>query len=435
MTTTNRNLRNEQSERLHAEAQQHLPGGVNSPVRAFRAVGGSPRFIQRASGSRLVDVDGNEYIDYVCSWGPLIAGHAHPHVVAAIEQAAQRGTSYGAPTEGEVRLAARVKEAFPSIELVRFVNSGTEATMSALRLARAVTGRDLVIKFDGGYHGHADGLLVAAGSGPLTLGIPDSPGVPSAAAAQTLSVPFNDPAAITATFAAHADEVAAVIVEPVAGNMGVVPPAEGFLAGLRELTNRYGALLIFDEVITGFRVARGGAQERYGVQPDLTCLGKVIGGGLPVGAYGGRGDVMAQVAPLGPTYQAGTLSGNPLAMAAGHATLELLQEPQTYELLEQRAARLAAGLAEAARAAGVTATLNRVGSMFTSFFTAGPVTDYVSAQQADKDRYARFFHAALARGVYLAPSQFEAGFVSLAHSDDAIETTIRVARQALQECN
>lgn len=435
MTTTNRNPRLEQSERLHAEAQQHLPGGVNSPVRAFRAVGGTPRFIQRAGGSRLVDLDGNEYIDYVCSWGPLIAGHAHPHVVAAIEQAAKQGTSYGAPTEAEVRLAAQVKGAFPSIELVRFVNSGTEAAMSALRLARAVTGRDLVVKFDGGYHGHADGLLVAAGSGPLTLGIPDSAGVPTAAAAQTLSVPYNDLAAITATFEAHADEVAAVIVEPVAGNMGVVPPAEGFLAGLRELTDRFGALLIFDEVITGFRVAYGGAQERCGVQPDLTCLGKVIGGGLPVGAYGGRRDLMAQVAPLGPTYQAGTLSGNPLAMAAGLATLELLQDPQVYGTLERRTAHLAAGLAEAASAAGVTTTLNRVGSMFTSFFTAGPVTDYASARQADTDRYARFFHAALARGVYLAPSQFEAGFVSLAHSDDDIETTVQVARLALQECS
>jgi glutamate-1-semialdehyde 2,1-aminomutase len=415
---------------LFAEAETLLPGGVDSPVRAFRAVGGTPRFIARGRGAWVWDVDDNQYIDYLASWGPLIAGHAHPGVVAAIQEAAARGTSYGAPTPGELELARLVKDAFPSIDLVRFVSSGTEATMSALRLARAATGRELIVKFDGGYHGHADGLLVQAGSGPLTLGQPDSPGVPAQAAHATLSVPYNDLAAVEAALAAHAGQVAAVIVEPVAGNMGVVPPAPGFLEHLRAMTRAQGTLLIFDEVITGFRVAAGGAQELFRVTPDLTCLGKIVGGGLPVGAYGGRRDLMAQVSPLGPVYQAGTLSGNPLAMAAGSATLQLLREPGVYPRLEQLAARLVDGLGAAAHAAGVPYTSNRVGSMFTGFFTATPVTDYASARNADTARYARFFHALLERGVYLAPSQFEAGFVSLAHTDADIDATLARAAAA-----
>ncbi len=421
------------SQALFEQAQQHLPGGVNSPVRAFRGVGGTPVFVDRARGSRIWDVDGNEYVDYVCSWGPLIAGHAHPAVVEAIRRAAERGTSYGAPTEAEVRLAALVKEAFPSIDLVRFVNSGTEATMSALRLARGATGRELVIKFDGGYHGHADGLLVQAGSGPLTLGAPDSPGVVAAAAAKTLSLPYNDVDAVAAAFESHQGQVAAVIVEPVAGNMGVVPPVARFLEDLRDLCTRHGAVLIFDEVIAGFRVAWGGAQQRFGVTPDLTCLGKIVGGGLPVGAYGGRRDLMAQIAPLGPVYQAGTLSGNPLAMAAGLATLELLRAPGTYERLEALGARLEAGLGEAARAAGVPYTSNRVGSMLTGFFAGQPVRDYAGAKRSDTQRYARFFHAMLARGFYFAPSQFEAAFVSLAHTDEDVDRTVAAAREAFHD--
>jgi glutamate-1-semialdehyde 2,1-aminomutase len=418
------------SEALFAAAQRHLPGGVDSPVRAFRAVGGTPLFIDRGRGSHVWDVDNNQYIDYLGSWGPLIAGHAHPGVVVAIQEAAQRGTSYGAPTQAEVELAQRVKGAFPSIELVRFVSSGTEATMTALRLARAFTGRDLILKFDGGYHGHADGLLVQAGSGPLTLGQPDSPGVPSAAASQTLSVAYNDLAAVRDALDAHQGKIAAVIVEPVAGNMGVVPPEPGFLEHLREMTRHDDTLLIFDEVITGFRIAPGGAQERFRVRPDLTCLGKIVGGGLPVGAYGGRADIMQQVSPLGPVYQAGTLSGNPLAMAAGLATLNLLGEPGVYEHLERLSARLVDGLGEAARSAGVAYTANRVGSMFTGFFSDRPVTDYASAKLADTRRYARFFHAMLDRGVYLAPSQFEAGFVSLAHTESDIDLTLNAANAA-----
>jgi glutamate-1-semialdehyde 2,1-aminomutase len=418
------------SQALFEEAQRHLPGGVNSPVRAFRGVGGAPLFVDRAYGCRLVDADGNEYVDYVCSWGPLIAGHAHPQVVEAIRRTAAGGTSYGAPTAAEVRLAELVKDAFPSIELVRFVNSGTEATMSALRLARAATQREVIVKFDGGYHGHADGLLVKAGSGPLTLGAPDSPGVPASSAAQTLSLPYNDLAAVGAAFQDRPESIAAVIVEPVAGNMGVVPPAPGFLPGLRDLCTRFGALLVFDEVITGFRVAWGGAQARFGVTPDLTCLGKIIGGGLPVGAYGGRRDLMELIAPLGPVYQAGTLSGNPLAMAAGIATLEVLRRPSTYEHLEQLAARLEHGLGTAAQAAGVPYTSNRVGSMLTGFFAADPVTDYTTAKRADTSRYARFFHALLARGVYLAPSQFEAAFLSLAHTASDIHLTVQAAAEA-----
>jgi glutamate-1-semialdehyde 2,1-aminomutase len=420
------------------EAQRHLPGGVNSPVRAFKGVGGTPIFVDRAAGCRLWDVDGNEYVDYVGSWGPLIAGHAHPEVVEAVRRAAERGTSYGAPTEAEVQLAAAVKGAFPSIDLVRFVNSGTEATMSAIRAARGFTGREMVIKFDGGYHGHADGLLVKAGSGPLTLGAPDSPGVPAGAAARTLSLPFNDVPAVAAAFDSHPGEIACVIVEPVAGNMGVVPPAPGFLEGLRDLCTRGGALLIIDEVMTGFRVAWGGAQERFGVRPDLTTLGKIVGGGLPVGAYGGRREVMERIAPLGPVYQAGTLSGNPLAMAAGLATLEIVGRPGTYERLEALSARLEAGLAAAARDAGAAAPdglpfcSNRVGSMLTGFFCAGPVTDFDSALRADRGRYGRFFHAMLERGVYLAPSQFEAAFVSLAHQEADVDYTVSAAADALR---
>jgi glutamate-1-semialdehyde 2,1-aminomutase len=396
-------------------------------------VGGTPRFIVRGKGASVWDVDGNRYIDYLGSWGPLIAGHAHPGVVAAITEAAAQGTSFGAPTPAEVELAKLVKAAFPSIDLVRFVSSGTEATMSALRLARAFTGRERVLKFDGGYHGHADGLLVQAGSGPLTFGTPDSPGVPKSAAAQTLSVPYNDLRSVRAAFEAHRGEIAAVIVEPVAGNMGVIAPEAGFLPHLRDLAHEHRSLVIFDEVITGFRVALGGAQALYGVLPDLTCLGKIVGGGLPVGAYGGRRAIMEQIAPLGPVYQAGTLSGNPLSMAAGLATVKLLFEPGVYDRLEALSARLADGLGAAARSAGVAYTSNRVGSMFTGFFCDGPVTDYASAKRADTQRYARFFHALLARGVYLAPSQFEAGFVSLAHTEADVEATVQAAEAAFRD--
>lgn len=418
---------------LFERARQLFPGGVNSPVRAFGAVGGTPRFIASAAGSRVTDVDGNSYIDYVCSWGPLIAGHAHPSVVEAIQQAAARGTSYGAPTEVENTLAEMIIDRMPSIERIRFVSSGTEASMSAIRLARAATGREFIIKFDGCYHGHADALLVAAGSGVMTLGKPDSPGVPAGLAEMTVSLPFNDLEAVEAVFAERGDRIAAVMLEPIAGNMGVIEPAEGFLQGLREITERHGALLIFDEVITGCRVARGGAQERYDITPDLTVLGKIIGGGLPVGAYGGREDLMRQVAPEGSVYQAGTLSGNPLAMSAGIATLQVLDEPGVYDELDRKAERLGAGLVDAASEAGVPVTAHRVGSMMTLFFSDGPITDYASARGADTELYARYFNALLERGVYIAPSQFECGFVSTAHSDDDIDATIAVAREAFQE--
>jgi glutamate-1-semialdehyde 2,1-aminomutase len=423
-------MNTQRSNALFTRAREIIPGGVNSPVRAFKAVGGQPRFIERGEGAYLFDVDGNRYIDYVLSWGPLIHGHAHPHVIDAITRTAGRGTSYGAPTELEVRLAEMVIDAMPAVEMVRFVNSGTEATMSALRLARAYTRRNKIIKFAGGYHGHADFLLVAAGSGALTLGIPDSPGVPQPTTADTLIAPYNNLPAVEALFQAFPESIAAVIVEPIAGNMGCVPPEPGYLQGLRDLTTRFGALLIFDEVMTGFRVAYGGAQQLYGIAPDLTCLGKIIGGGLPAAAYGGGRDMMNMIAPAGPVYQAGTLSGNPLVMAAGIAQLELLQQPGVYEQLEKHTARLAEGIGVAARSADVPITQTRVGSMFCVFFTDQAVTDYTTAKTASAERYARFFQSMLDQGIYLAPSQFEAGFLSLAHQEPEIEQTIQAAQVA-----
>jgi glutamate-1-semialdehyde 2,1-aminomutase len=425
-------LRTERSAQLFAEAQRYLPGGVNSPVRAFKAVGGQPLFIARGEGAIIEDADGNHFIDYVGSWGPLILGHAHPEVVAAVQAAAARGTTYGAPTELETELARLIVDAFPAMELVRFVSSGTEAAMSALRLARAFTGRPLIVKFDGCYHGHSDFLLVKAGSGPLTLGAPDSPGVPAAVTAQTLSLPFNDLDAVRQAFERHPGQIAAVVLEPVAGNMGVVPPVAGFLTGLRELTRRHGALLVFDEVMTGFRVAYGGAQVRYDIEPDLTCLSKIIGGGLPAGAYGGRREIMQLIAPLGPVYQAGTLSGNPLAMAAGATTLRLLGRPGVYERLEASSARLHEGLLAAARAAGVPVQGGRAGSMMTLFFTDRPVTDYESARTSNTARFARFHRAMLEQGIYLPPSQFEAIFVSTAHGEAEIDRTIAAAHAAMR---
>jgi glutamate-1-semialdehyde 2,1-aminomutase len=422
----------DRSREAFALAQKYLPGGVNSPVRAFKAVGGEPVVIARGSGSRLVDVDGNEYVDYVCSWGPLILGHAHPSVVEALQRAAERGTSYGASTEAETELARLIHEAMPSLELVRFVSSGTEATMSALRLARAFTGRDKILKFEGCYHGHADGLLVQAGSGVATLSLPDSPGVPASYAEHTLLAPYNSTEAVQKLFERWGREIAAVIVEPVAGNMGVVPPAPGFLKYLRDVTRQAGGLLIFDEVITGFRVGFGGAQALFGVQPDLTCLGKIIGGGLPVGAYGGRRDVMEMVAPLGPVYQAGTLSGNPLSMAAGIVTLRTLAGPGVYDALEDLGSALAGGLEGAARRVEVDLRVSRLGSMMTPFFTAGPVEDYESARRADAGRYGRFHQSMLERGVYLPPSQFEALFVSLSHTQADLEVTIAAAEEVFQ---
>jgi glutamate-1-semialdehyde 2,1-aminomutase len=412
------------SEELFRRAQEIIPGGVNSPVRAFRSVGGNPPFIARGEGSHIFDVDGNEYIDYVGSWGPLLLGHRHPAILSALEKALALGTSFGAPTEQEVELAAAICDAVPSIEMVRLVNSGTEATMAAIRVARGFTGRDLIVKFEGCYHGHVDSLLVKAGSGLATLGIADTQGVPKAFCDTTIALPYNSAEAVEDAFRAHGAKIAAVIVEPVVGNMGCVPPRAGYLEALRAITARHGALLIFDEVMTGFRVAYGGAQQLFGIHPDLTTLGKVIGGGLPVGAYGGRKDIMRKVAPAGPVYQAGTLSGNPLAVAAGLAMLRYLKaNPEVYGQLETRAAALCA-------AAPQGVTVNRTGSMFTFFFTSGPVTDYESAKRSDTGRFGRFFQAMLERGIYLAPSQFEAAFVSAAHTEDDIRRTAAAAREA-----
>ena len=409
-----------------------IPGGVNSPARAFKAVGGDPVFIARGDGARMIDADGNEYLDYVGSWGPLILGHRHPAVIEALAETLRIGTSFGAPTEGEIRIAELIGRLVPSVELVRLVNSGTEATMSALRVARGFTGRELVVKFIGCYHGHVDSLLVKAGSGLATLGISDSGGVPAGFSQMTIPLPFNSVEAVEECFRSLGERIAAVIVEPVVGNMGCVPPQQGFLETLRDLTSKHGALLIFDEVMTGFRVALGGAQELYGVRPDLTTLGKIIGGGLPVGAYGGRRDVMEKVAPLGPVYQAGTLSGNPLAVAAGRATLEVLDDyRQIYGDLERRAALLAEGVLEAAEKAGEPLCVNRVGSMLTFFFQAGPVVDWDTASKSDTDRFARFFRGMLERGVYLPCSQYEAAFLSGALTDDDIEKTVRSAAAAI----
>jgi glutamate-1-semialdehyde 2,1-aminomutase len=419
------------SKSLFEAAGRVIPGGVNSPVRAFRGVGGQPFFVAHGKGARIWDVDGRSYLDFLGSWGPLILGHAAATVVAAVTEAAARGTSYGAPTGLEVEMAEAITRAFPSIELVRLVSSGTEAAMSAIRLARGATGRPYLVKFDGCYHGHADSLLVKAGSGGATFSIPDSAGVPGPLAQLTLTAPFNDLDAVRALFRERGREIAAVIVEPVAGNMGVVPPRPGFLEGLREITLAHESVLIFDEVITGFRIAYGGAQELYGVRADLTCLGKVIGGGLPVGAYGGSRKLMSHVAPLGGVYQAGTLSGNPLAVAAGLATLAELRKPDVYRRLEALGSELERGLRSAADQARVSLTVNRVGSMLTGFFCEGPVTDYASAKAADTKRYARYFHEMLAHGVFLAPSQFEAAFVSLAHTDADIALAGRAAAQAL----
>jgi glutamate-1-semialdehyde 2,1-aminomutase len=420
-------MHDNKSKALFSQAQHLIPGGVNSPVRACRSVGLEPRFIQRADGCHIYDVDGNEFIDYIGSWGPMILGHRHPQVIQALEGVLLRGTSFGAPTEMEIRLAQMVVDAVPSVEMVRMVNSGTEATMSAIRLARGATGRDMIIKFDGCYHGHADTLLVDAGSGVATLAIAGSPGVPQAIIENTLSLPYNDIEIIEKVMETRGDSTAAIIVEPVAGNMGLVAPAEGFLAALRQLCDRYGSILIFDEVMTGFRVALGGAQSLYGISADLSCFGKIIGGGLPVGAYGGRGDLMRQVAPQGPVYQAGTLSGNPLAMAAGIATLTEIGQPGFYKMLDNLSERLLNGLKRVAAQSGIDVTAERVGSMLGLFFTKGPVRNFEEAKGSDLKRFSAFYEGMLNQGIYLAPSQFEVMFVSAAHDEQSIDRTITAA--------
>lgn len=418
----------EKSRQAFAKAQKVIPGGVNSPVRAFKSVGRDPVFIERGEGAHIWDIDGNRYLDFVGSWGPLIVGHAHPDVVAVIKRVAERGTSYGAPTEVETVLSEEVLKAYPSMDMIRMVNSGTEATMSALRLARGVTGRTKIVKFEGCYHGHSDQLLIKAGSGALTFGVPTSPGVPSQVAATTISARYNDLEELTEIFQREGQEIACVILEAVAGNMGVVLPEEGFLQGVRRLTEEYGALLIFDEVMTGFRVSYGGAQGYYGIDPDITCLGKVIGGGLPVGAYGGKRRFMEQIAPSGPIYQAGTLSGNPLAMNAGLTTLKLLQQPGTYEALASKTARLAEGLRQIALEAGIPIWVNAVGAMFSAFFTDVPVKDYASACTSDVERFAKYHRGMLERGIYLGPSQYEAVFLSTAHTEADIDHALEQAR-------
>lgn len=425
-------LSRSKSEALFAEALKFIPGGVNSPVRAFRAVGGQPFFVNKAKGSRVWDVDGNEYIDYVLTWGPAILGHTHPKIISAVKNAADHGTSFGIPNPYEVTLARLIRELVPSVQKVRMTNSGTEACMSAIRLARGFTKRDKIIKFDGCYHGHADSLLVKAGSGALTFGNPDSAGVPAAFTQHTIVLPYNDTAAVEAAFAANKDQIAGIIVEPVPGNAGLYLPRPGYLEFLSRITMQQGALLIFDEVMTGFRLAKGGAQERFGIKPDLSCFGKVIGGGLPVGAFGGRAEIMDCLAPLGPVYQAGTLSGNPLAMAAGIAALEELQMSGAYCRLEELGEQLEAGMKEAAKSAGVPVQFNSCGSMFCGYFTSEPVANLADAMKSDRERFKRYFHGMLEEGVYLAPSQFEAGFLSTAHSASDIEKTIRAAAKVMK---
>lgn len=427
----NTTIKTTKSQEIFAAAQNLMPGGVSSPVRAFKSVGGQPIVFERVNGAYIWDVDGNKYIDYVGTWGPAICGHAHPEVIAALHTALEKGTSFGAPSFLENVLAEMVIDAVPSIEMVRFVNSGTEACMAVLRLMRAFTNRNKIIKFEGCYHGHADMFLVKAGSGVATLGLPDSPGVPKAATSDTLTAPFNDLEAVKALFAENRDEIAGVILEPVVGNAGFITPDAGFLEGLRELTHEHGALLVFDEVMTGFRIAYGGAQEKFGVTPDLTTLGKIIGGGLPVGAYGGRRDIMSMVAPAGPVYQAGTLSGNPLAMTAGIKTLQLLQKPGTYEYLERITQKLAAGLVQIAKDTGHAGCGGHISAMFGLFFTSDPVHNYEDAKKSDTAKFGRFHRGMLERGIYLAPSQFEAGFSSLAHTEEDIEQTLAVARDVL----